>query len=340
MALHRIRIAAHGFGGSVAVLLLCASAAGCSSCDERAADSSPKAASEAKAKAAPKAPAASQPATGARPRDPAPVAETVDGYRVIRARTRDGDTTTIRVQPPKGWDIVQPPTDPDPHAGVFTLEEAVKGLPKQGTLAAHIKTSLGSFYCDLFEQSAPVTVANFVGLARGLRKFWDAEKLAWVARPYYAGSTFHRVIPGFMIQGGHHSETGRGGIGYMIKDEVDPNLRHDRGGQLCMANKGKDRNEAQFFITETRAPHLDGSYSIFGQCEPVTLAQRIARVPQSGGPENRPLTPVTIERVEIRRVTGGAAKWMPESAKLPPLPGVAPPGRAVQVGTEPPKPAP
>jgi peptidyl-prolyl cis-trans isomerase A (cyclophilin A) len=328
MTKKRKRIAAH----ACAVLWLSAQAAGCSSCGERAADSSPGDKPAATEKAASSAPAESKPPAGARPRDPAPVAETVDGYRVIRARTRDGDTTTIRVQPPKGWDIVQPPTEPDPHAGVFTLEEAVKGLPKKGTLAAHIDTNLGSFYCDLFEQNAPMTVANFVGLARGLRKFWDAEKLAWVARPYYDGSTFHRVVPNFMIQGGAHGEVGRGGIGYMIKDEVDPTMRHDRGGQLCMANKGKDKNEAQFFVTETRAPHLDGSYSIFGQCEPVTLVQRIARVPQSGGPENRPLTPVTIERVEIRRVAGGAAKWMPESAKLPALPGVAPPGRAVEVG--------
>jgi peptidyl-prolyl cis-trans isomerase A (cyclophilin A) len=314
--------------------------AGCSNCGAPQSATSSKVEKESDTPRSP-APQAKSPAAASGPtRTHEPTAETVDGYRVIHARTKDGDTTAIRVQPPKGWDIVQPPTDPDPHGGVFTLEQAVKGLPKQGVLAAHIKTSMGSFYCDLFETSAPVTVANFVGLARGLRKFWDGEKLAWVARPYYDGSVFHRVIPGFMIQGGSHPDAGRGGIGYTVKDEVDPNMRHDRGGQLCMANRGKNTNEAQFFVTEGRAPHLDGSYSIFGQCEPVTLAQRIARVPQSGAPQNRPLTPVTIERVEIRRVAGGAAKWMPASAKLPPLPGVAPPGRAVQVPTDPAKPAP
>jgi peptidyl-prolyl cis-trans isomerase A (cyclophilin A) len=273
---------------------------------------------------------------GVRPRDPAPDVETVDGYRVIHARTKDGGTASIGIVPPKGWDVVQPPTEPDPQGGKFSLDEAQKGLGKQGTLAAQIRTSMGSFYCDLFADKAPNTVANFVGLARGLRKFWDAEKLAWVARAYYDGTTFHRVIPGFMIQGGDHTGTGRGGIGYIFPDEIHPALHHDRAGQLCMANRGPNTNEAQFFITEAAAPHLEGSYTIFGQCEPAALVQRIARVPQAG-PGNTPITPVTIEHVEIRRMLGGATKWMPPSAKLPPLPGVAPPGRAVQVPDTQPK---
>ena len=326
-----------GCSRALALAWLVVMTEGCSACGEDSAGDRVERAAEKRQSAAPKAPAKTGSESSRSPGDRAPAAETVDGYRVIRARTTDGDTAAIHVQAPKGWSIVQPPTEPDPHGGTFTLEEATKGLGNKGTLAAHIKTSLGSFYCDLLEKSAPWTVANFVGLARGVRKFWDAEKLAWVARPYYDGSAFHRVIPGFMIQGGSHAEGGRDHLGYMIKDELDPDLRHDRAGQLCMANRGKNTNEAQFFITEARAPHLDGSYTIFGQCEPVSLVQRIARVPQSGGPQNRPLTPVTIERVEIRRLPGGAAKWMPESAKLPPLPGVAPPGRAVQVGTQPAK---
>ena len=255
--------------------------------------------------------------------------ETVDGYKVIRAKDKEGNVTSINVQPPKGWDIMQQPTEPDPEGGKFTLAQAEKGLPKQGTLAAQIKTSMGSFYCDLFADKTPNTVANFVGLARGLRKFWDGEKLAWIARPYYDGTIFHRVIPEFMIQGGDHTGTGRGSIGYTIPDEVHPTLHHDRPGQLCMANRGPNTNEGQFFITEGAAPHLEGSYTIFGQCEPATLVQRIARVPQ--GPENRPLTAVTIEHVEIRKLAGGAASWMPASAKLPPMQGVPAPGRAVMV---------
>jgi peptidyl-prolyl cis-trans isomerase A (cyclophilin A) len=269
------------------------------------------------------------------PRDPAPqpgaFPETVDGYRVVRARTKDGQSASVRLKAPEGWEIVQPPTEPDPHGGKFTLAQATKGLAKQGTLAVHIKTSMGSFYCDLLSEEAPNTVANFVGLARGLRKFWDTEALAWTARPYYDGTTFHRVIPGFMIQGGDHTGTGRGFLGYQIPDELSGKLRHDRPGLLCMANQRPNTGASQFFITEVPAPHLAGGYSIFGQCEPATLVQRIARVPQAAGSNNRPLTPVTIERVEVRKVVGGAKKWMPASAKLPPLPGLPAPGRAVEV---------
>lgn len=318
----------HASASVVAAMLLAGAAGGCSQkqeqSQEQARSPEPPNADES---APPKRAAAEAP----RLREPEEQVETVDGYRVIHARTKEGETAAIDVQPPKGWDIVQLPTEPDPHEGKFTLSEATRGLQKKGALAAHIKTSMGSFYCDLFDDRAPVTVANFVGLARGLRKVWDPEARAWVARPYYDGTTFHRVIPGFMIQGGDHTGTGRGGIGYRFADEVDPSLRHDRPGQLCMANRGPNTNEAQFFITEGAAPHLDGSYTIFGQCEPATLVQRIARVPQSGQPSNRPLTPVTIERVEIRRLAGGAAKWMPQSAKLPPMPGLPAPGRAVQV---------
>lgn len=256
--------------------------------------------------------------------------DTVDGYQVIRARTKEGELASMGVKAPQGWQVVQPPNGPDPHAGKFSLDEATKGLDKKGTLAAQIETNMGSFYCDLFADKAPNTVANFVGLARGLRKFWDAEKLAWVARPYYERSAFHRVMPTFMIQGGDHTGTGQGFIGYSIPDELSPQSKHDRPGQLCMANRMPGHNEGQFFITEAAAPHLDASYTIFGQCEPVTLVQRIARVPQSGPPDNRPLTPVVIEHVKIKRVEGGAAAWMPASAKLPPMPGLPPPGRAVE----------
>jgi peptidyl-prolyl cis-trans isomerase A (cyclophilin A) len=267
--------------------------------------------------------------------DKAEKVEKVDGYRLIRAVGKGGELSTVRIKPPTGWEVVQPPTSPDPHGGTFTLDEATKGLDKKGTLATQIETNMGSFYCDLFPDKAPNSVANFIGLARGLRKFWDAEKLAWTAIPYYDQTTFHRVLPGFMIQGGDRSGTGRGGVGYMLHDEVSPGQRHDKPGQLCMANRGKNKNEAQFFITEAAAPHLDGSYTIFGQCEPATLVQRIARVPQEGPPTNTPLTPVKIERVKVRRLVGGAAAWMPASAKLPPMPGVPPPGKALQAPTPP-----
>jgi len=212
-------------------------------------------------------------------------------------------TQALAAEPP--LDI--PPDSPDPHAGHFTLSEALEGLPQEGGLTATLRTSLGSFECKLFEDKAPITVANFVGLARGKRKFWSSKDRAWVARPYYDGTTFHRVIPGFMIQGGDWAGTGSGNMYYQFADELHPTLKHDRGGLLCMANRGPNTNAAQFFITERAARHLDVSYTIFGECSPVELVKRIARVPQAGG-NNRPVTPVVIERVTIEREASASKK--------------------------------
>ena len=107
------------------------------------------------------------------------------------------------------------PTAPDPMGGKFTLEQALSGLPEEGHAATRrIETSLGRLECKLYADKAPLTVANFVGLARGERPFWDANQGAWVKRPLYDGTTFHRVIRGFMIQGGDHLGTGAGDTGY------------------------------------------------------------------------------------------------------------------------------
>ncbi len=259
---------------------------------------------------------------------------TSDGYQVIHAKTKAGEAD-IAVKPPPGWTVVSKPDSPDPHAGKFTLPEALKGLKGKGSLVATIATSLGDMQCDLFDDKAPITVANFVGLARGLRKFWDGK--AWVGRPYYDGLTFHRVIPGFMIQGGDLGGDGGGHMWYQIPDEVSPSLTHDKAGLLCMANRGPNTNEAQFFITETAAPHLDGSYTIFGRCKQTDVVYRIARVPQSGPPDNRPLTPVRIDHVTIARAEGGAAAMSAPTdsdngAPVPrnTVPGVVPPGRIVR----------
>ncbi|HEX7481670.1 MAG TPA: peptidylprolyl isomerase [Polyangiales bacterium] len=260
---------------------------------------------------------------------------TSDGYQIIHAKTKAGDTA-IAMKAPEGWQILQPPSSPDPHAGKFTLQQALKGLSGKGTLVASIVTDLGTLDCDLYEDKTPNTVANFVGLARGLRKFWDGSAREWVGQPYYDGTTFHRVIPGFMIQAGDRSGDGSGRLWYTIPDELHPTLKHDRAGQLCMANRGPNTNEAQFFITEDAAPHLEGSYSIFGQCVPTNLVYRIARVPQSGPPNNRPLTPVVIRHLTISRVQGGAVAQHaahPEAPVAPAAsaPGVVPEGRAIQV---------
>lgn len=189
------------------------------------------------------------------------------------------------------------PTRPDPRHGRFSLADATAGMPAGTTLVADIETSQGTFSCTLLQNEAPVTVANFVGLARGTRDFWDPVAGRWVRRPYYDGSVFHRVIPGFMVQGGDILRSGRGGPGYTIRDENTAG--HNAAGQLCMANRGPNTNGAQFFITERDLARLDGSYTIFGRCTPTELVARIARVPRSL--RDQPITPVRIERVTVHR---------------------------------------
>jgi peptidyl-prolyl cis-trans isomerase A (cyclophilin A) len=198
--------------------------------------------------------------------------------------------------------LVRRPTSPDPTGGRFGLKDALDGLPGRGKLRAEIRTSEGAIECALFDDKAPATVANFVGLARGLRPYWDARTAAWETKPYFDGTTFHRVIPGFMIQGGDHMGSGTGDVGYVFDDELHPSLTHDRAGLLCMANRGRNTNASQFFITDGATPHLTKmkTYTIFGECAPLDVIARIARVPQSG-PNNRPVTPVVIESVKITR---------------------------------------
>ncbi|MCS6797339.1 MAG: peptidylprolyl isomerase [Myxococcota bacterium] len=244
-----------------------------------------------------------------------------------RARLEDGtevifaDEPTAGPQPSRPGEqraarererLVLEPTEPDPHGGQFTLEEAVAGLPLDGQLVAEIATDLGVLFCDLYADRAPRTVANFIGLARGLRAFWDPRAGAWVRRPYYRDLTFHRVIPGFLIQGGDLLGDGTGRVGYQLPDEIHETLRHhDRAGLLCMANEGPGVYGAQFFITDGPAPQLDGGSTIFGHCVPTETVSIIARVPQTGRPDHRPLTPVPITRLLIRRVPGGAAAARP-----------------------------
>ena len=177
------------------------------------------------------------------------------------------------------------------------MADATSGLQGKGPLMATIRTSLGELQCELFDSKAPVTVANFVGLARGLRPFKDVSG-DWVSRPLYDGTIFHRVIPGFMIQGGDPRGNGSGEPGYVIPDENWDGAKHDRAGLLCMANRGPNTNGAQFFITDAGAPHLDKNYTIFGDCSPVSVVHAIANVPSDG---SKPRADVTILSIEIRR---------------------------------------
>jgi peptidyl-prolyl cis-trans isomerase A (cyclophilin A) len=189
----------------------------------------------------------------------------------------------------------------DPEQGEFTLDEALEGLPGKGGVWAKFETARGPMECELLTESAPRTVANFVGLARGVRPFRDPATKEWVRRPYYDGTIFHRVIPGFMIQGGDPEGTGIGSAGYVIAEERDERLRHDRAGILSMANRGPGTGSGQFFITLAPASHLDGKHTIFGRCNAgaVRVADDISLAPRNQ--DDRPTDDEPLVRVTILR---------------------------------------
>jgi peptidyl-prolyl cis-trans isomerase A (cyclophilin A) len=172
-------------------------------------------------------------------------------------------------------------------------------------------TSMGRITCQFFQKQAPVAVANFIGLATGT-KDWTNPVTQQVEhnKPLYDGTIFHRVIPGFMIQGGDPEGTGLGAPGYKFDDEFDQNLNFDVAGRLAMANSGPNTNGSQFFITEAPYPTGDQQYTIFGQCdEPsVNVVRTIALVPRDEN--DKPLTPVVLRKVTI----------VPEGQPMPPLP--------------------
>lgn len=188
----------------------------------------------------------------------------------------------------------------DPAEGHISLEDALDGLEGEGRLSAVFETTAGTMRCRLFEDLVPGTVANFVGLARGRRPAQSPETGTWETSAYYDGTEFHRVIEGFMIQGGDPTGTGMGGTGYVIPDEFVPSLRHDRAGLLSMANRGPGTGSGQFFVTLAPTPHLDDKHAIFGECDraSIEIAEKIAA---TRGPGDRPTTPQRIESVTIVR---------------------------------------
>ena len=181
-------------------------------------------------------------------------------------------------------------------------------LPTEPGLYAIIYTSMGNIVCRLFEKEAPKTVANFRGLATGTKAWTDPKTGRVRHNPLYPGTTFHRVIPDFMIQGGDPAGDGTGSPGYKFDNETDPNLKFDRPGMLAMANSGPNTNGCQFFITVAPAEHLNGDYSIFGEVvSGQEVADAISKVPRNA--EDKPDTPVAIKAIVIRRVEpSGAAK--------------------------------
>ena len=165
---------------------------------------------------------------------------------------------------------------------------------------AEFITSEGSFTIRLFDQEAPNTVANFVGLAEGTKEWTDPRTGAKVTQPYYDGIIFHRIIDGFMIQGGDPLGQGIGGPGYKFADEFHSSLRHRKAGILSMANSGPNTNGGQFFITLGPTPHLDNRHSVFGEVSSgMDVVNKIGSA--KTGPRDRPVKDIVIQSVKIER---------------------------------------
>ncbi len=165
---------------------------------------------------------------------------------------------------------------------------------------ARFSTSEGDFVVQLFPDRAPKTVENFVGLAEGTKEFTDPRDGKKKSQPFYDGIIFHRVIDGFMIQGGDPLGQGVGGPGYQFGDEFHPTLRHSKAGILSMANAGPNTNGSQFFVTLGPTPHLDNRHSVFGEVvEGLDVVKRIGST--KTGPRDRPAKDVVINKLTIER---------------------------------------
>jgi peptidyl-prolyl cis-trans isomerase A (cyclophilin A) len=165
---------------------------------------------------------------------------------------------------------------------------------------ATFNTSEGRFKARLYDDKAPKTVANFVGLAEGSKEWTDPKTRQQVKRPFYDGLIFHRVIDGFMLQGGCPMGNGMGGPGYKFADEFAPGLKHDRPGLLSMANAGPNTNGSQFFVTLVPTPWLDNKHAIFGEVvEGMDIVQKIGKT--RTGPQDRPVKDIVINSLKIDR---------------------------------------
>jgi peptidyl-prolyl cis-trans isomerase A (cyclophilin A) len=202
-----------------------------------------------------------------------------------------------------------------PDSPGAALQPRVAIVPTGPTVV--LDTSAGRLVCKLFDKQAPLASANFIGLAEGAKDYTDpvtGEKVH--GKRFYDGTTFHRVIPSFMIQGGDPRGDGTGDGGYYFESEIVSGLDFDVAGRLAMANSGPNTNGTQFFITEAPEPDLDGKYTIFGQCDAhsVLIVATIARVDRNRN--DKPTTPVYLNKVTVVR----------EGEPMPPEP--APPAAA------------
>ena len=165
------------------------------------------------------------------------------------------------------------------------MNDKDKGAKKMANPIAVFETNHGTFEIELFEDKAPITVKNFIDL---------------VEKGFYDGLIFHRVINGFMIQGGDPNGMGTGGPGYTIPDEFHKDLKHDSEGVLSMANAGPNTGGSQFFITLAATPWLDGHHSVFGKVvKGMDVVREIGKVDTDF--QDKPLAKVVMEKVTIRR---------------------------------------
>src|SRR5580692_11060263 len=181
-----------------------------------------------------------------------------------------------------------------------TANVAVTIVPNGPTVV--MDTSMGRITCQFYQKQAPLAVANFIGLAEGTKDWTDpATKKKMHHKPYFDGTTFHRVIPGFMIQGGDPTGTGMGDPGFSFDDELDPNLNFDRPVHLAMANSEPNTNGGQFCIDEAGYDSLRQHYTRVGQCDDSSapVAKRIAQVERDSA--EKPLEPVVRQKVTIVR---------------------------------------
>jgi peptidyl-prolyl cis-trans isomerase A (cyclophilin A) len=184
----------------------------------------------------------------------------------------------------------------DPLQGKFSLEQATAGLRGEGQLWALMRTSAGNLACELWPEKAPNTVANFVGLARGLRPYLLDN--AWVKKPLYDATEFYLVNKGFAIEGGSPGPQFNADVGYFIPDEIWAGAHHDQRGLLCMRAFTPGRNGSQFMILDGATPQLDQSFTIFGKCEPTKVLDAISNAPVVGG---RPKPAIKLRKLEIIR---------------------------------------
>lgn len=184
-----------------------------------------------------------------------------------------------------------------PEAQVAAAYSQLK-LGKKDKIYAELTTTMGPISCELYPHIAPTAVLNFVGLAEGTKEWTDPKTGEKTDMKLYDGTIFHRVIKGFMIQGGDPAGNGHGTPGYTFPDEVWPDIRFDRPGVLAMANGGRNTNGSQFFITEEKQRHLNGKHTIFGLCDMETVKKIIdVEVDE----DSKPKTDVVLEKVEIVR---------------------------------------